>query len=315
MSLAHHAYKAEPIARAALHHYVFAFDARVDSLPRRIDPALVERFLREELKKRRPDPGEAERMVALALRHETQGIVPDLLALLDCGERSVQAYVVSLRLTAAVGLLGTSEQRAAGLPYYRYLLSLPFAAYRMDAVLACYQAYGPEEPLAPLRRRALSLAAELSSSRPALGSEAHIKSLELAGLETDLQRVEKALALEAEIDAIPATEPRLARLVAIYLELDAAYHEVLGPWAVRRLRAEARHGRSADLQAAFRRALPRLAGREAAEVWRARALHAVAYFGGSLSGQEVRDAASVSGDRGDEFFEDDAPQHAAPGSG
>ena len=38
--------------------------------------------------------------------------------------------------------------------------------------------------------------------------------------------------------------------------------------------------------ATLRRALPRLTGRAAEEVWRARALHAIEFFGGTLSAEE-----------------------------
>lgn len=283
-------FKPEPIARGALHHYVHNFDPRVDSLPKQIDPAFVERFLREELTtRRRPPPDHATQMATLASFYDTRGIVPDMRALLDRGERTDDELVTSTVFTGVVGLLGEGEAWSSGREYYHYLLSLPFAERRMGDLLNTYVCYAPRETPAITRGRMDELITSLSTREemdPTAGPAR--RALEsLFGV--TLPRIEAGVAMETEITALADPAARLDRLVGVYLGLDERYNEIVGPWAVRQLIRDGRAGHGGEIRAAIRRALPSLAGKPAAEAWRARALHAIDFFGGALTSAEAKD--------------------------
>jgi len=279
-------FKAEPIALAELHRFVSDFDPRLHSLPKRIDPALVERFLRDKLNKRGPRSDEASQLAALADFYETRGVVPSVLALLDRSERTDDAYVASLALTSVVGLLGDDAQWNAGRSYYHYLLSLPYAEARVAEVLSCYAAYAPKETIGVTLGRIDGMLASLAK-RAQADADA---SVLLRAVETHrnvtVPRIEAAIAMEVEIMAL-AGAARLTRLVDIYLGFDERYNEIVGPWAVRMILREARTGGAEGPIAAFRAALPRIEGRAAADAWRARALHAIELLGGALTTEEA----------------------------
>lgn len=283
-------FKPEASARAALHHYVHDFDPRLDSLPKRIDPALVERFLREQLAAmRRPPPGPATQMAALATFYDTRGIVPDMLDKLDRGERTDDDLLASTVLTGVVGALGEGEAWNAGRAYYHHLLSLPFAERHMSEVLGAYASYAPRETPGLTQGRMDTIIAALSAREqtdPAAGPARR----EMENLRNvTMPRIEAGIAMETEILAIADPAARLDRIVGVYLGFDERYNESVGPWAARQLIQAGRAGRGAEIVAAIRRALPGLAGRPAAEAWKARAVHAIDFFGGTLTPEEAKD--------------------------
>ncbi|XYH98339.1 hypothetical protein ACMHYB_00795 [Sorangium sp. So ce1128] len=283
-------FKPEPIARAELHHFVHDFDPRTDSLPKRIDPLLVERFLREELAAGgRPPPDHAAQMAALANFYDVRGIVPDILKLLDRGERTDDELVASTVLTGVVGILGEGAAWDAGRGYYHYLLSLPFAERRMNDLLSAYACYAPKETPGITKGRMDELITSFSAREqmdPAAGpARRAMENLR----NVTMPRIEAGIALETEILAAADLAARLDRIVGIYLGLDERYNEIIGPWAVRQLIRAGRTGQGAEIVAAIRRTLPSLVGKPAAEVWKARALHAIDFFGGALTPEEARD--------------------------
>jgi hypothetical protein len=277
-------YKPETVSRAALLHFLYEFDPRADSLPKRIDPALVDRVLQEELSKGLPKRQPASQMVALANFYDTLGLVPVALAKLQGHEQSDEELASAAALTAVVGMLGTEAQRRSGRSYYYHLLSLPWAEHRFSELLGCYAAYAPQEPLEPTRQRLNALIALLAAEPEETAGTRRRDLEDLRSL--TLPRIAAAANLQTEILALSAPEHRATRLIDIYLGFDERYNEVIGPWAVRQLQQLARAGHTPVIIATLRRALPRLTGRAAEEAWRARALHAIEFFGGTLSAEE-----------------------------
>jgi hypothetical protein len=192
-------------------------------------------------------------------------------------------------LTAVVGLLGDDAQWTVGRGYYHHLLSLPSAEANLAELLSCYAAYAPRETVGVTRGRIDEIFASLQArARSDPKADLLLSSVEnLRGV--TLPRIEAAAAMEAEIAAIADPTARLAKLVDVYLGFDESYHEIVVPWAVARLMREGRGEGAAAVITALRRALPRIAGRPAAEAWRARALHAVDFFGGALTPEETAD--------------------------
>lgn len=281
-------YLPEPLARAALHHFVYEFDPRVDTIPKRIDPLLVARFLHEELDKARPKPGPAERMVELADYCHTTSAVPDLLKRLDRTEQTEADFMSSAALTRGVGLLGDPAQRDLARGYFHHLLTLPFSANRIGAMIDVYEALAPEESTALLRARIEQVLGELRArddDEPAAGTaRRELEDL----LNVTLSRVEAALRMKAEVLATSDRDAQLDRLVDVYLGLDLRYYERVSRWAVRMIQRSARDVGKAPVIAAFRRALGRLGPRsEENGPKRSRAVHAIQLFHGELSPEEV----------------------------
>lgn len=283
-------YKPEPIARTLLHRFVHAFDPRTDSMPKRIDPALVERFLREELADhRRPPPGQATQMSALASFYDVRGIVPDLLALLDRSEKTDEELLTSTTFAGTIALLGDRPAFDAARAYYHHLLSLPFAERRLQDLLGAYTCFAPVETPGLTQGRIDSMIASLAAREqldptvgPARRAMENLRNV-------TLPRIEAGVALTSDIAAVADPAGRLDRIVGVYLGLDERYHEIVGPWAVRQLIRAGREGKGVEIVAAIRRALPALAGKPAAEAWRAKALHAIELFGGALTPEEAKD--------------------------
>src|SRR2546430_2317483 len=134
-------FKPEPVAREELDRFIYRYYPRSAGFPKRIEPVLVERVLREELAKGRPGVGPGGRMVELAAFFDTRGIVQELIKQLNRQEKSDDDIVVSAAFTRAVGFLGTETQRGVGRDYYRYLLALPQALRRMAELLQCWAVY------------------------------------------------------------------------------------------------------------------------------------------------------------------------------
>jgi hypothetical protein len=104
-----------------------------------------------------------------------------------------------------------------------------------------------------------------------------------------LPRIDAGVALESEILSTVDPAARWDRLVGVYLGLDERYNEIVGPWAVQRLIQGAHTGQGAEIVAALRRALPTIVTRPAPEARRARAVHAIDFFGGVLTPDEAKD--------------------------
>ncbi len=279
------AYKPEAIARAALLHFLYEFDPRIDSLPKRIEPALVDRVLREELEKGLPRPQSANQLAALASFYDSRGLVPVALAKLDARGRTEDELTSTVILAAVVGMLGNDAQRRAGRSYYYALLAHPWAAQHFPVLLSCYAAYAPFEPLGPTAQRLTELIASLSAQPEDEAGPQRRELEDLRGL--TLPRIAAAAALQTEILALPAPAPRATRLVDIYLGFDERYNEILGPWAIREIQQLARAGHAAVVLSVLRSSFTRMQGRPAEEAWRARTAHAIEFFGGVLSPDEM----------------------------
>lgn len=282
-------YKPEPVARAALHHFVHEFDPRTDSVPKRIDPALVERFLREELARERRMPSDhATQIAALATFYDVRGIVPDLLSHLDRGERNDDDFVTSTHFAGTVGLLGDGPAWDTARSYYHHLLTQPFAERRMSDLLSAYACFAPRESPGLTQGRMDEIIRALTA-REQQDPGAGMARREMENLRhVTMPRIEAGIALEGEILGITDPAARLDRLVGVYLGLDERYHEIVHPWATRQLIQAAHAGRADEIVAAIRRTLPGLASRPAAEAWKAKAVHAIDFFGGALTPEEAK---------------------------
>lgn len=280
-------YKDEALAVAELRRYVYDYDPRASRIPKRIDPAQVERFLLEAAAAERPAPGPAAHMVDVADRYDAK-VAAAWMALLDRKESSEEAYRTSMELTRGLGILGNAQERGFGRRYYRHLLGLPYTEKRAEELLFCLAEYVLEESGAATADRLGALISSLAARaatdaavRPVLHNMEDLK----AGI---VPRVERAGAYRAEIGALGDPAQRLDRLVAIYLGVDLAYNEYLKQWVVRALLQEARAGRAAEEAAAFRRAAPKAfpGEDEGMKLRRARAMHAVEFLGSPVSAEE-----------------------------
>ena len=187
---------------------------------------------------------------------------------------------------------GHAETPKAGRRYYRRLLMLPYKKgemqeeFRLRALTNCLTAYTPEESTEGLLGRidqALARLRPLARNDWAAGTE--MRNVEDMR-NVILHRVGGAGAMKREIMLTADPAKRLDALVNIYLDVDMRYYEFVADWALHEIVRAGRAGDAAEVIAAFRRAITRLPRDEAREARRARALHAVEYFGGKLTPAE-----------------------------
>lgn len=275
-----------------LYKYLFLRSDFPEPMPKRIERGLVERFLREILSWRDAKRTPARELKQLALFYDARGIVPDLLGRLDGREATEVELHQSIIFAEVIGLLGDEAQREAGRRHYRRLLTLPYKKgemqeeFRLRALANCLAAYTPEESTEGLLRRidqALARLRPLSGNDWAAGTETR-EVEDLRGVV--LHRVGGAGAMKREIMMTADPAKRLDALVDIYLTVDMRYYEFVADWALHGIVRAGRSGDAGEVIAAFRRAVTRLPRDEASDARRARALHAVEYFGGELTPAE-----------------------------
>jgi len=285
----HKKYKPEAVALTELHRFIYEYDPRAVHMPKRIEPALVERFLRDELGKGRPRySDEAARMIWLSDFYNTRGVVPSFIGLLTGKELTDDEFLTSVVFAVGVSYLGNDVQWNFGRAYYHYLISISDTPHRLSNVVTCYEAYAPRETVDALAKRIDDMMA--SVQQQATADDRARKTLnDLQNIRANrLPRLLAGLAAEMELAGITVPATRISRLVEIYLDLDEGHNEILGQWAERQLRREAREGRAALIVSTLRHAIPRLAGREDKDESTARAVHAIEFFGGKLSVEEQK---------------------------
>lgn len=281
-------FKTEAVARAEIRRYLERFDPRHDGIPKRIDPAVVERVLAEELAARDLPRWPAVRFADIADFYDATGVVPHLQKRLDRREETTDHIARSAAFVGAIAVLGDAAARSFARSYYHHLLSHPNADGAMTALVGCYANLTPDETSALTIGRIDALIAELEA-RAGADPGAHTAALELEDLRNGpLARADAAASLQQQIVATPEQGLRLDQLVDIYLDIDMRYYEHMRRWAIRMLLREARGGGAQAVAAAFRRSLPRIeAGPVDVRGPRAsRALRAVEFVGGTITREE-----------------------------
>jgi hypothetical protein len=274
-----------------LHRYFFSRSDFPEPIPKRVERAVVERFLREILGWEYPKGMPLQQLRQVAIFYDMQGIVPDLLSRLDAQKTTGWELQDSIIFAELVGLLGDDAQREAGLRFYRHLLTLPYKndpvqeQFRLRALMNCLVAYAPEESSEGLLRRieqALARLRPLARNDWAAGTE--MREVEdMRGVVR--YRVAGAAAMKREITQTADPAKRLDALVNIYLNIDQRYNEFVADWALNKIVRAGRTGDALEVIAALRRAVTRMP-RESRDALLARALHAVEFFGGKLTHAE-----------------------------
>ncbi|MEP7120049.1 MAG: hypothetical protein ABJE95_04025 [Byssovorax sp.] len=288
--------KPEAQARAEINRYIEDFDHRVDGLPKRLEPALVERVLLEKLVDGRPPPPEAQRHLDLADFYDARGVVPAWLEILDRGEATDANVFTAGFFVIGAGVLGDAAEHQRGLGHYHRLVASARVDDKMPLLLKCFDAFTPpetsgllrgriEQALAPLRAR-LDAAGddEAEGWSPEQSALSHLESLRDVGL----QRIVGAAAIEQEVLAELDPQARLDQLARIYVGFDLRYHEHTKRWATRQILRAARASWQTEAIAAFRHP-PRVTPVQVAEPEenrRVRAALAIEFLGGELSPEE-----------------------------
>lgn len=282
--------RAGPAVR--LHRYFFSKSDFPEPMPKRVERAVVERYLREILSWEYPEWMPLNELRMAALFYNTQGIVPDLLSLTDARKTTGWGLQHSIVFTELVGLLGTDAQRETGRRYYRHLLTLPYKKgpvqelFQLRALTNCLVAYMPEESNEGLLRR---IEQALHRLRPLARNDwaADVEVREIEDLRGEVRfRVAAVANMKREIMRAADPSKRLDALVNIYLNIDQRLNEYVALWAFNKLVRAGRTGDAREVVAALRRGVTRLPRDDARDALRARALHAVEFFGGQLTPAE-----------------------------
>jgi hypothetical protein len=278
-------------------HFIHRFDYRKDTLPKFIDPAHVEAFVRELMQDISPGVAETRRIVELVDFYNVRGLAPDFASMLERKERNDEEYLVSLSLAEALAYVGDEVQRALGRSYFHYLLNQDRAKRHMNALVECYAAYAQEDRGAGIDSRIKEIISELKErekSDPMAGLQ--LRTLQDVRNNT-LPRIAKAAEYRKEIARIAQTPERLDMLVAIYLNQDTRYREYMERWAIRMILREWENGEGKQIVAAFRRALERIDSKprseHAGESPRGSGLRAIEFFGGRLAPEEKEEAKAI----------------------
>ena len=282
-------------ARGQLERLFQYYDPRSDNVPKRLDPALVETFIRDMLAKQRPQALAARLSVMIADFYALRPLTGDFINWLDHTERDEDHFLGSLALTRGVGLLGDDAQWQTGLGYFEHLLRLPYAERRMRELLACHGVYAVKKssPVTGLRLDEIITGLK---AREATDRSAAMARRSMADLRsTTLSRIEAAAAMQRDILAL-APDERRRRLVDLYLGLDLSYYEQVNRWVVRVIQQEARSAGTDAVVTALRAALPQLdqgkhdsqpVAAEAVAARRRRLFAAIEFFEGALSQSEL----------------------------
>jgi hypothetical protein len=296
----------EKVATAKIIQFLDDFDPRSDgSLPKLLDPVLVEQVLRKRLHQSTVNDIVARQITELADFYHLTGLVPDFLKWLDNKLSSHKGlpekdFEIAIAFTRAVGILGTDAQRQIAQKYYHSLLDFsyhqllsghPYAGYRMEALMQCYAEYAEKEPIADTLQYIEKIISELrkkESSQPAMGDlRRSIQSIR----NNALPRIEGATRMKQEIMEKKDPEQRLKHLLDIYLNIDMRYHEYINRWAVRMIQQEARLSGNHTVIASFRHALSRIGidrpSQDIITSRRARIFNVIEFFGGQLSTAEM----------------------------
>jgi hypothetical protein len=275
-----------------LHRYFFSKSDFPEPLPKRVERAVVERFLREILDWRYPEGMPLRQLRTVALFYDMQGIVPDLLGRLDARKTNGWELQRSILFAELVGLLGDDLQRETGRRYYRYLLTLPYKKgpvqeqFHLSALTNCLVAYMPGESNEGLLRRierALDRLRPLARNDWTAETEMHVTE----DLRGEVRfRVAAVATMKREIMQAADLAKRLDALVNIYLNIDQRLNEYVAHWALHKLVRAGRTGDAEQVIAAFRRAVTRLPREDRKDALLTRALHAVEFFGGKLTHAE-----------------------------
>ncbi len=103
-------FKSTAQAREQLEKLFHYYDPQSDNVPKRIDPAFVEAFLRNLLTKVRPKTITAQLSVMIADFYDLRPLATDFIDWLDHTERDEDHFLGSLALTCGVGVLGDDAQ-------------------------------------------------------------------------------------------------------------------------------------------------------------------------------------------------------------
>lgn len=287
-------YKPAVQARAEIAHYLNDFDMRSEGMPKRLDPALVERVLLEVLEAGPPRPIEALRMVELADFYATYGVVPRWLEILDRGEKDAKGAHTTGHFVIGVGALGDAAERARGQAHYHRLVASRYAPKMFALLVRCFDAYTPGETRGLLAGRMDQVIVALRK-RAAAGEDSQGWSEAgdaLAALEdlrnVTLGRAEGAAQIKQAVLAETDPAARFDQLARIYAGFDLRFHEFTKPWATRLILRAARARAQAETAAAFR-AIEDDPGASLAEPplrRKARAVYAVAFLGAEPTPEE-----------------------------
>jgi hypothetical protein len=290
--------KRKDIAQQELRRFVFDFDPRADSVPKCVERSQVAQFVQGELHKPGLGAAQARQLADLADFYDLRQLAPEFLDELLQPATTEERFGVATASCEAVGVLGSGAVWARGRDRYNELFASPYAASRMQELLACFNAYTPPEDQRATLQRLDDLVRKLrpqADADPAAGVA--MRNLEDMKNNT-LPRIVQAAAIRRDILALPDAAARLDRSVGIYLKLSMNYQEWLNRWAVRViLREYYERGPVQPLQA-FRRALDTVRAssqpEEEKRVRRAVAFHAIDFLGGALSDAELAEARALA---------------------
>lgn len=223
----------DAIAEPALRDFISQGAYDRDVVPKRCDPALVERLLYELAA---PDAGSRRHSKALELStlYSLRGMATyyanAMTAEMGGGGRLDEGSQGSLVMLVA--LLGSPDEAEISHGYYdRVMLPAPTAHRRVPMLIACLIALGPR--FAPGRLPGFvenwSRTADQREPNP---DDAYFFAQELARAANDeMPRALAAIARRAEIAALPGTE-QVRRVLRLYARIDAAHAEALSAWTV-----------------------------------------------------------------------------------
>jgi len=274
----------EQQARTELNDYIFGGQYGRPTVPRDLDPQIVDQFIRTRVDRRAP-PSAFERSRRAADWYDLQSLATHFQRLFDHSEKGERSYDQSLGVVALVATVGNIEQTRQASEYWAYLVHHPLALERFNVLVEALECFGPYGNPQPLEERLTGRLRGLQK-----GSDEYERVDQ--ELNNNLPRVLDEARLEREILAAPDAAERMKRLASVYAGWDEVESLELTWWSARWLRRVSRAGESQAVTSALRSVLAEVDGAklpaEERAPYRTRILRAIRFLGGTISDTERR---------------------------
>lgn len=229
-------YISNATAKKLLDNFLFEHGPnRVDIIPKRVDPAYADRYLRETVK---PDMDavvfrQARRVVDFYTLRQT---LPHFAEMLDRSEGDAAALNRSAEIVQMLGEVGMEADWKLADDYFQnHLLRLRMARDFMPTMMRIWADLGPQSSVDALEKQ-FGEEVAFREKMQNTSDDAEISYQRLRAVyENDFPRAKRAVAYRAEVERMK-DPTRLKALVDNYARLDDYPPEYLNEWSARMLR-------------------------------------------------------------------------------
>lgn len=279
----------ETTAFKELKSYVIEWKYGRKSVPTLLDPAHVEKFLREKLD-RSLHANSFERARRVVDYYDLAGVLDHLDRMLDRKEGESRQFNQSIEIVMTLAQVGDEKFREKAVGYYQYLVGHKLAQEHYEQLTKAVDAFGPELNVQGLER---SMTAEFDRLK-AIGKSDRTADDEAENIDgilhNELPKVLAERDLRQRVVGMADPTKRIDELCRIYLGWSETEDLELMWWAARQLRKAARDGKNDLILTSLKSVAKEIDASDLSDEekfsYRLRSARAVRYFDGTLSTKE-----------------------------